>query len=291
MRDNGEMLLASSWSHRRESSWAGQLSLAADLGFRGLALLEDEAGEQESLALPAPGSLSLPQGSSVGVLDANLLAAADGTSASPESLLQALRRFKCCHLLLSGGVDADLQRVARGQALLDRVYQGERLAPKDEALQEFQQQDSLRQEQQLEELLRQLARLRKLAPGLQLSLRVAASPAGLLTLHTLGMVLEEAHGWDIGYWHDVGATATRELAGGEEAPAWLDRFAGVCLGATLEDCHQGLGGQPPGTGVVDWQLLAEYLPNTASKALRLAPSYPGMVAEEARTSLHALNLR
>lgn len=291
IRDNGAMLLASSWSSRRQSSWPAQLELAGTLGFRGLALLDDEASGQERPEIPAPNRLQKPQGSEMGVLDANLLAAADGTPATAESLVQALRGFTCGHLLLSAGVDPDASRAARAQALLDRVYQGETLDSQDEALEEFQQQDLARQEQQLEDLLRRIAAIRKLAPGLSISLRVLASPAGLLTLQTMEMLLEEAKRYEIGYWHDVGATATRQLAGGEEAAAWLDRFASCCLGATLEDCHQGLGGQPPGTGVVDWQLLAEYLPSAAVKALRLAPSYPGMVVEEARTSLHALNLR
>jgi len=291
IRDNGAMLLASSWSSRRKSSWAAQLELVGTLGFRGLALLEDEASGQERPEIPGPNRLQRPQGSEIGVLDANLLSAPDGTPATAESLVQALRGFSCSHLLLCAGVDGDPARAARAQALLDRVYQGESLGPQDEALEEFQHQDLARQEQQLEDLLRRIAAIRKLAPGLSISLRVLASPAGLLSLHTLEMVLEEARRYEIGYWHDVGATATRQLAGGEEAASWLDRVASRCLGATLEDCHQGLGGQPPGTGVVDWQLVAEYLPSAAVKALRLAPSYPGMVVEEARTSLHALNLR
>lgn len=282
------MHLASSWCRRRAADLGGQLSLAAELGFQGLGMLHEEGperGEDGLSALPA----GLP-GTSIAVLDERRLAAPDGSPAAPETLLAALRGLSCSRLLLHAGLDMRPELAARGQALLDRVLLGETVEAEDEALEELQRADRLPRERQLEDFLRRLSGIRRLAPGLALLVTVDPSPAGLLDLDSLRLLLAEGASLDLGYWHDCLASAQREAAGSEPAAAWLDAFAASCAGATLEDHHGGVGGQPPGTGGVDWQLLAEYLPPAAVRVLRVAPSYPGMVVEEARASLQAMRL-
>jgi len=282
------MFLAASWCRRRASTWSEQLDLASTLGFQGLGLLQEASAPQDPAELqkaPACGP-----GQEIGALDADCLRLTTEERPAPEALVAALRALGCRRLLLRAGLDQRPEVQARGQALLDRVRRGESVSAEDEAAAEFHGMTALDRERQLEDFLRYLTRLRALTPGLPLLLQVEASPAGLLDFRSLQLVYSETSSLELGYWHDTLATTLREAVGGDPASAWLDAFAARCGGATLEDCHQGVGGQPPGTGIVDWQLLREYLPQQAVKVLHIAPSYPGVAVEEARASLQALAL-
>ncbi|HEX9792674.1 MAG TPA: hypothetical protein VGC54_01700 [Planctomycetota bacterium] len=146
-------------------------------------------------------------------------------------------------------------------------------------------------EQALESLARFVHVLGRSLGGFRIALAVEAAPAGLLAPDRLALLFEDPSLRDLQYWHDTAAAEAREVAGLDQAGDWLDRFGRRMAGATLHDFSNDRDGRLPGEGSVDWQLLAEYLPQRAHRVLALAPSYPDEKALEARAALTAFGIR
>ncbi len=72
-----------------------------------------------------------------------------------------------------------------------------------------------------------------------------------------------------GYWHDVGhAEVQQRLAFGchEE---WLSRFKGRMVGVHLHDIRAFSDHQAPGTGDMNWEMIARYLPQGIVKVCEI----------------------
>jgi sugar phosphate isomerase/epimerase len=67
------------------------------------------------------------------------------------------------------------------------------------------------------------------------------------------------------YWHDVGHAQALENLGFFSHQEWLDRFALRIVGAHLHDIVGIRDHMVPGSGQIDWDMVARYLP---AKALR-----------------------
>ncbi|MBK7877650.1 MAG: hypothetical protein IPJ77_18335 [Planctomycetes bacterium] len=54
---------------------------------------------------------------------------------------------------------------------------------------------------------------------------------------------------------------------------WLDAYAGKMLGVHLQDSAEGVAEMPPGTGQVDFKLVAGYVPRTAERVVEINPRH------------------
>lgn len=286
------MELANLWFGQPSHTLEQQLSAAQKYGFRGLGLLAGghfPSREQQGVNHAARG-LGADTGR-ISVLSLAVLGDEEDSTDPPwrqrsvPQILHALKTLSCSQILIPSGLDGRLPLQERASKLEARVAQGETLDRSDEALEQVLVEAGVAMERQLEPLMAFLFDLRKAAPGLKIALRPEVSAASLLDPSRFRMLLEEIPGADLGYWHDVGVTEMRAASGLEEPGAWLDAFANRLHGTTLQDFAGGAMHLPPGIGTVDWGLLAEYLPRQATRVLAVAPSYPGEVLAEARTSL------
>lgn len=100
------------------------------------------------------------------------------------------------------------------------------------------------------------------------NLRTVADRAGLRDL------FEDLSQHRLGYWHDAGVAARREQVLGEGQGEWLEDFGNRCQGMSLGDASSEGMQLPPGSGGVDYGLLATYVPRTNSFpiVLELDPS-------------------
>ena len=107
------------------------------------------------------------------------------------------------------------------------------------------------------------------------NLRSVADQAGLRDL------FDDLSQLPLGYWHDAAVAARREQELGVAQGEWLELFGNRLQGMSLGDASRGGMYQPPGSGGVDYALLATYVPRSApcSGVLELDPSVaPGELA-------------
>jgi sugar phosphate isomerase/epimerase len=77
----------------------------------------------------------------------------------------------------------------------------------------------------------------------------------------LGRLLEAVGDERVGFWYDVGHAHTLERLGFYTHEAWLRQYASRMIGVHLHDVIGLKDHQAPGSGEVDWKLVANYLPN------------------------------
>lgn len=288
------MLLSSAWFGHRARRLDEQLRAAAALRFSGIAVLPGAD------PIAAGRSAAEVGGVEVGAASWDALAPAPSNPAqaparawsreSAPAVLEALAALRCTLLILPVGPDQQGDAAARGERLLGRVRAGE-LLHGDEALEELNLLLQPQSERQLEELAALAHELLRRAPGLRLALAPGPSPAGLLTPARARLLLEDVGATGLGLWHDPADAEARAAAGMPPAGAWLDAFGSRILGVSLHDWARGQALLPPGAGVVDWALLAEYLPRAALRVMHLAPSTPAELLHEARAEVSDRLLR
>jgi len=76
----------------------------------------------------------------------------------------------------------------------------------------------------------------------------------------LEMLLDFCYGDVVGYWHDVGHAQALENLGFFSHQEWLSRFAPRIIGTHLHDVVGIRDHMVPGSGQIDWDLVARYLP-------------------------------
>jgi len=94
---------------------------------------------------------------------------------------------------------------------------------------------------------------------------------------TLQDLFEDLSQLRLGYWHDAAVAARRQQVLGEAQGEWLESFANRCRGFSLGDASPDGMYLPPGSGGVDYGLLASYVPRTGAPSpvvLELDPSVP-----------------
>ncbi len=288
------MLLATCCFGGSPATLAERLEKAVDASFAGLALLPGDRA-------PAAGDWRRAcrrtgTGLRAAAWDALLPEDAEGADPAerPEALptvLGRLRELDARLLILPAGRIRDREVRARGERLLGRLRSGDAVDAADEALQELLISTAHGRERQLEDLARLLYALRGAAPGLPVALWPSPSPAGLLHPASLKLLRSELSLPTLGLWHDPGVCALRATLGLDEPGAWLEVGGAQLMGVTLHDCVGGLDRLPPGSGQVDFRLIADYLPASALRVLALAPAYPEEVLGEARAALAAHGIR
>lgn len=122
-------------------------------------------------------------------------------------------------------------------------------------------------QRQLEHLCRSLHALLSEFPQTRLALEPGHHLDDLLSFEAVGWVLDDLRSKGLGYWHDVGFVHDRGRLGLPGQGAWLDAYAERMLGVHLVDATDEEKGLPPGTGRIDFKLIAEYVPRTAARVL------------------------
>jgi len=286
------LFLASSWFGHRARDLPAQIRLAAEFRFAGICLLPGAEPPERVDLLPAD------RPSSIGAVSWDALAPSPPPGSQPvpvwsrhtfSAVRTQLAALRCSLLILPVGADLQADAPGRGERLLGRIRAGETLRD-DEALEELRILEGSAAESQLETLAALLHEFLHHAPDLRVALAPGPSPAALLTPNRMRLLLAEIRHPGLGLWHDSADSETRATSGLPPAGAWLDAFGGRIFGVTLHDFAAGRDHLPPGTGIVDWPLLAEYLPRSALRVLQLAPSYPDTLLTEARSLLTAHRL-
>jgi hypothetical protein len=282
----------------------GRLDQAAELGFRGLAALDP--ADLDGVLLDAfPSHL---HGRVPAVAWASFLplpdddrAADSYSSTDPEiwqratsvwpSVFAGLRALNTGTLILDPGFQQATGAQGRGEKLLMALGESGATDPGSEALEPLSSPDAGETERQLEAFARFAHGLYQKAPGLTIAIRPEASPAGLLRPSHLNLLRNDAGLEWLGYWHDCGTAQTRAAFGLDQPGDWLDAAGAAVVGVTLQDWAEGRDLLLPGEGQVDFQLLAEYLPQTSIRVLAAAPVYPMGSLPAARETLAAFGIR
>jgi hypothetical protein len=115
------------------------------------------------------------------------------------------------------------------------------------------------------------------APDSRVAVAGARLPLDLADPERLQWILDDFRGKPLFYWHEVRSAEAQRALGLAEPGEWLDRFSPRLAGASLHDAHGLDAPRVPGTGSVDFGLLAEYL---AARSLRVLDLGPGASPEE-----------
>lgn len=129
----------------------------------------------------------------------------------------------------------------------------------------------------LDRVCRELFDLGRSFPEFRFCLTTGRSLLTVADRASLADIFEDLGSLRIGYWHDAAICARRQEVLGEPQGEWLEAFGNRCVGMSLGDSSpEGLY-QPPGSGGVDYGLLASYVPRTGGSTplvVDLDPSVP-----------------
>ena len=126
---------------------------------------------------------------------------------------------------------------------------------------------------QLEHLCRALHALRTEFPETRLAIEGGVGTTDLLSFASVGWVLDDLDRQGLGYWHDTGRVHLRERMGLATQGEWLDAYAPRMLGVHLQDATEFNAELPPGSGEVDFKLVAGFLPSNAERVLEVNPRH------------------
>lgn len=187
--------------------------------------------------------------------------------------LQIAKRYGCPVVILRG-CEIELPALrAEAEELRSREMReghGEELALE---AQEFETRLHKKAHRQLEHLCRSIHTLIQEHPEVRIALEPGPHFNEVLNFEAMGWVLDDLAKQGVTYWHDTGTIHQRELAGLHGQGAWLDAFAGRLSGVHLQDATKDEVLMPPGTGEVDFRLVAEYLSSEAERVLELNPRH------------------
>ncbi len=110
----------------------------------------------------------------------------------------------------------------------------------------------------LDVVCRTLHQLARTHPDVHLCLTPSRDILGLGEPEALAAIFEDLPGIPLGYWHDAAIAARRMELLGTPQGEWLAPFADRVLGVTVGDCLEGGLYALPGSGSVDFGLLASY---------------------------------
>jgi len=128
-------------------------------------------------------------------------------------------------------------------------------------------------QRQIEHLCRSLHTLLTEFPETKVAIESGQSLLDLLGFDAVGWVLEDLASKGIAYWHDTGRSQMRERLGLNPHGNWLDKYSSKMVGVHLQDAADGQAEMPPGTGEVDFKLVAGYLPRGAERVLEVNPRH------------------
>jgi len=96
--------------------------------------------------------------------------------------------------------------------------------------------------------------------GMMLGLETRFHPHEIPSMEEMAELLNEISGSPVGYWHDVGHAEVQQRLGFSLHEEWLSRFRDKIVGIHLHDVLGISDHQAPGTGDMNWEMVAKYLP-------------------------------
>ncbi|GAB4140003.1 MAG: hypothetical protein Fur0037_06370 [Planctomycetota bacterium] len=115
----------------------------------------------------------------------------------------------------------------------------------------------------LDRVCRFIHDLLRALPDFRLSLTTGRNLRSVADLFGLEAIFEDLGNPRLGYWHDASVVARRAQIGQAPQGEWLERNANRLTGASLADASSEGIYLPPGSGGVDWALLAPYVRSRA----------------------------
>jgi len=133
---------------------------------------------------------------------------------------------------------------------------------------------AMRAESEKQHLERALQTLRDIEPiardnGIMLGVETRHNLHEFPNIDEAIVMLDETDPQVVGYWHDTGHAATHQRLGYALHEDWLARYADRLIGIHLHDLNFERDHQCPGTGEIDWSMIARYLPETAIRVCEL----------------------
>jgi len=129
----------------------------------------------------------------------------------------------------------------------------------------------------LDRTCREVFSLVKSFPDIDFCLSAGRSLRGMADRLSLQDLFADLHQLELGYWHDAAVCARRQQVLGEAQGEWLETFGNRCRGFSLGDASDEGMYLPPGSGGVDYGLLASYVRRSGAPTpvvLELDPSVP-----------------
>jgi sugar phosphate isomerase/epimerase len=124
-------------------------------------------------------------------------------------------------------------------------------------------------QRQVEHLCRSLHTLMSEFPDIKLAIEPGGGFVDLLQFQAVGWTLDDLEKKGLAYWHDTGGIHQGERVGLPAQGEWLQRYASRMVGVHLQDSADTTVAMPPGTGEVDFKLVAGYLPKTAERVVEI----------------------
>jgi sugar phosphate isomerase/epimerase len=127
----------------------------------------------------------------------------------------------------------------------------------------------------LDRVCRAIFAVARAFPDIQFCLTTGRSLRAVADRDSLGDLFEDLHQLNLGYWHDAAVCARREQILGEPQGEWLEMFGNRLWGMSLGDASADGLYLPPGSGGVDYGLLASYVRKSGAPTtvvLELDPS-------------------
>jgi hypothetical protein len=116
----------------------------------------------------------------------------------------------------------------------------------------------------LDTVCRGLHGLCKANPDMELCLLAGRCVEAVGSVAGLRAIFDDLHSLPLGYWHDAPVAAGRQQVLGEPQGIWLEQFGARLRGMSATDRADGSVQMPPGSGLVDYPLLTNYVPRSAS---------------------------
>ena len=116
----------------------------------------------------------------------------------------------------------------------------------------------------LDRVCRELYAIAKAFPDMEFCLTCGRSLRSVADLPTLLDIYEDLAKLHLGYWHDAAACARRNQVLGEAQGEWLELLGNRCRGFSLGDASPDGMYLPPGSGGVDYSVVASYVPRTGA---------------------------
>lgn len=116
----------------------------------------------------------------------------------------------------------------------------------------------------LDAVCRSLHGLCKANPDMELCLVPGRGVESVGSLAGLRAIFDDLQSPQLGYWHEAAVAAGRQEFLGEPQGAWLEQFGARLRGMSVADRAEGSIQMPPGSGLVDYPLLTNYVPRAAA---------------------------
>ncbi|MDZ7338586.1 MAG: sugar phosphate isomerase/epimerase [candidate division KSB1 bacterium] len=104
-------------------------------------------------------------------------------------------------------------------------------------------------------------------------------------LEEVGIILQEFAGGNIGYWHDCGHAHVQERLRLVDHESWLRDYGTCLLGVHFHDARGLKDHLAPGSGEIDFDMVAKYL---KPEMLRVLEVHPMVSAEEVQQAVRLL---